>query len=72
MMKRKNLVGGIGMATDYCNDCNSPMVWCVCKYIDTHINEEHDYSFATDERNYDLCLYCDCRRYNNSKEWVVV
>ena len=41
------------------------------EYIDTHINEEHDYSFATDERDYDLCLYCDCRRYNNSKDWVV-
>ena len=40
-------------------------------YIKTHINEEHDYSFATDERNYDICIQCDCIRYNNSNDWVV-
>lgn len=41
------------------------------EYIHRHINEEHDYSYANDERDYDLCLYCDCRRYNNSNKWVV-
>ena len=42
------------------------------EYIDTHINEEHDYSYANDERDYDICLYCDCVRYKDSNEWVVV
>lgn len=42
------------------------------EYIEEHIRDEHDYSFATDERDYDICLYCDCRRYTNSNEWVVV
>jgi hypothetical protein len=41
------------------------------EYIDIHINEEHDYSYADDERDYDLCLYCDCRRYKDSNKWVV-
>jgi hypothetical protein len=40
-------------------------------YIHRHINEEHDYSYANDERDYDLCLYCDCRRYKDSNKWVV-
>ncbi len=42
------------------------------EYIDTHINEEHDYSYANDERDYDMCLYCECVRYKDSNEWVVV
>jgi hypothetical protein len=42
------------------------------EYIDTHINEEHDYSFATDDRDYDMCIYCECVRYKDSNEWVVV
>ena len=41
------------------------------EYINMHVQEEHDYSFATDERNYDLCLHCDCIRYSDSKEWVI-
>ena len=41
------------------------------EYISTHINEEHDYSCANDERDYDICLYCDCKRYVNSNDWVV-
>lgn len=41
------------------------------EYINTHINEEHDYSYANDERDYDICLYCDCKRYVNSNDWVV-
>lgn len=40
-------------------------------YVQKHINEEHDFSYANDKRDYDICLYCDCRRYNNSDEWVV-
>lgn len=41
-------------------------------YVDKHISEEHDYSFANDERDYDMCLYCDCVRYKDPYEWVVV
>ena len=41
------------------------------EYIHKHINEEHDYSYATDERDYDMCLYCDCIRYKDSNKWVV-
>jgi hypothetical protein len=40
-------------------------------YIHRHINEEHDYSYANDERDYDMCLYCDCIRYKDSNKWVV-
>ena len=40
------------------------------EYIHRHINEEHDYSYANDERNYDMCLYCDCIRYKDSNKWV--
>jgi hypothetical protein len=40
------------------------------EYVDKHINEEHDYSYATN-RDYDVCLYCDCIRYVDSSEWVV-
>lgn len=41
------------MINDYCNDCGQPMWLCVCisTYIETHISEEHDYSYANDERN---------------------
>lgn len=42
-----------------------------CAYIQAHIQEEHDYSYATDERPYDLCLYCDCRRMANEDAWQV-
>lgn len=41
------------------------------EYINTHVQEEHDYSFATDDRDYDVCLYCDCIRYKNSNEWKI-
>jgi hypothetical protein len=41
------------------------------EYVDKHINEEHDYFYATDDRDYDVCLYCDCIRYVDSSEWVV-
>jgi len=42
------------------------------EYITIHINEEHDYSYANDERDYDMCLYCECVKYVGSDEWVVV
>lgn len=41
------------------------------EYIEVHIYEDHDYSFATDDRDYDICIQCDCRRYTNSNKWVV-
>lgn len=66
-------VGSVSVNNDYCDDCGQPMWLCVCisTYIEKHINEQHDYSYANDERDYDICLYCDCRRYVGSDDWVV-
>ena len=41
------------------------------EYISTHINEEHDYSYANNESDYDMCLYCDCVRHKNSNDWRI-
>jgi hypothetical protein len=41
------------------------------EYITIHINEEHDYVYANDETDYDMCLYCDCVRHKNSNDWRI-
>lgn len=40
-------------------------------YIQNHIDSDHDYAYATEERPYDLCLQCDCRRMADKDTWEV-
>ena len=40
-------------------------------YIQNHIESDHDYSYATEERPYDLRSQCDCRRMADKDTWEV-